>query len=216
MGNFRNLEAKSLERMEKLLVSVSILDESLKLYEENLDKTMKAVTEKIDPDDWRYYAAEIYSEYHEVQEELPIVIQHSVLVHVYSIFESILNKLCAIHKREKSLAISLADLKHDGILRAKIYIKKVSCSEFPDNSKEWPDILLINKIRNIIVHSDSHLSKEKHPDFENIKKYIEETEGLRLSENSDIVISNNYIKFTINTFKIFLTELFKCQRKEFN
>ncbi|MFZ8715406.1 hypothetical protein [Enterobacter kobei] len=135
---------------------------------------------------------------------------------MYSIFESILNKLCAIHKREKSLAISLADLKHDGILRAKIYIKKVSCSEFPDNSKEWPDILLINKIRNIIVHSDSHLSKEKHPDFENIKKYIEETEGLRLSENSDIVTSNNYIKFTINTFKIFLTELFKSQRKEFN
>ncbi|BBV80347.1 hypothetical protein STW0522ENT60_10250 [Enterobacter kobei] len=67
MENFRNLETKSLERMEKLLVSVSILDESLKLYEENLDKTMKAVTEKIDPDDWRYYAAEIYSEYHEVR-----------------------------------------------------------------------------------------------------------------------------------------------------
>lgn len=49
MENFRNLEAKSLERMEKLLVSVSILDESLKLYEENLDKTMKAVTEKLTP-----------------------------------------------------------------------------------------------------------------------------------------------------------------------
>ena len=38
MENFRNLETKSLERMEKLLVSVSILDESLKLYEENLGK----------------------------------------------------------------------------------------------------------------------------------------------------------------------------------
>lgn len=98
----------------------------------------------------------------------------------------------------------------------KYILKKCLAQNSPITVKEWPDILLINKIRNIIVHSDSHLSKEKHPDFEKIKKYIEETEGLRLSENSDIVISNNYIKFTINTFKIFLTELFKSQRKEFN
>jgi hypothetical protein len=68
MERFRYLERKSLDLMGKLVISTSILDKSLKLYEDNLDETMKRVTEKIDHEDWKYYSAEIYSEYHEIQE----------------------------------------------------------------------------------------------------------------------------------------------------
>ncbi|MCG7497494.1 hypothetical protein MHO82_11515 [Vibrio sp. Of7-15] len=102
MEEFFKLKRESIERMDKLETSITIMESSLGLYKEKLDTAMSQVIKNIEPESWRYYHAEIYSDYDEIETDLPSVLRNSVLVHVYSIFESIVNKLCVIHKKRKT------------------------------------------------------------------------------------------------------------------
>lgn len=215
MDNFNKLHRESIERMEKLSTSIDILGESMLLYKKKLDSAMDRVIKEVDPESWRYYHADIYSTYDEIETDLPSVLRHSVLVHVYSVFESILNNLCVIHKNKKNLNLSLSDLKHDGIARAKVYIKKVSCSPFNEESQEWSEIIKINKLRNILAHNDGVILEEKHQNYNVIKQYIDSTTGLEISDNGKISIGSIYVTFVLTTFKTYLSDLFDKQKSEF-
>lgn len=215
MKELESLARDSDDRLQKLFTSISILEESIGLYKKRLDIAMKGVIENIDREDWRYHYAEIYSEYDEVETDLPTVLRSSVLVHVYAVLESILNDLCAIHKDKKNLGLSLSDLKHDGIARAKVYLTKVSESSCNEASKDWSDILKINKVRNVLVHNAGVLVKEKHPNYDELKKYINSVPGLDLESAGKISIGPEYVPMVIVTFRRYLSDLFKLQQADF-
>jgi predicted nucleic acid-binding protein len=215
MQELEMLKRESDERLQKLLTSISILEESLGLYKKGLDKAMERVVEKIDPEDWRYYHAEIYAQYDEVETDLPSVLRSSIFVHVYSVLENILNELCLIHKNKKQLGLSLSDLRHEGIARAKIYLTKVSGSSCNEASKEWGEIVKINRIRNVLVHNAGLLVKGKHPNFEEIKQYIESASGLTLSSAGKISVGPEYVPRVIEIFTQYLLDLFEINRAEF-
>lgn len=118
-------------------------------------------------------------------------------------------------QKKKNLSLSLKDLKHDGIMRAKVYIKKVSCSSFNDESQEWEEIIKINKLRNILVHSDGVMLQNTHPNYEIIKSYIDSNSGLEISETGHISIKDTYVVSVVKTFKSYLNELFREQDNEF-
>jgi predicted nucleic acid-binding protein len=214
MQELELLKRESEERLQKLLTSISILEESIGLYKKRLDKAMDRVIEKIDPEDWRYYHAEIYSEYDEVETDLPSVLRSSVLVHVYAVLENILNDLCLIHKNKKQLGLSLSDLKHEGIARAKIYLTKVSGSPCNEASKEWNEIVKINRVRNVLVHNSGVLVQGKHPNYEEIKQYIESDSALDLSSAGKISIGPEYVPAVIGIFRRYLVDLFELHKAE--
>lgn len=215
MTEFEAFRRETLERLDKLKTSVVILEESLVLYRKNLDDEMEKVIASIDPDHWRYYHAHIYSEFDEIEQDLPSVLRSSVLVHVYSVFEYILNQLCELYRNKKELSLSMKDLKHDGIMRAKVYLKKVAEAAFDAEGQEWNQIVLINKIRNILVHSGGVLS-QSHADFVAINQHVNARDALSISEVNRIIIGKGYVEFAISTFKSFLLVLLNDQSVEFS
>lgn len=114
--------------------------------------------------------------------------------------------LCHNLQKYHKTTISLDDFKGDGIQRAKFYLSKVYDYNFGDASSGWDSLVILNKLRNCIVHADSRVSISK-----NSKEIIsiESTNPGIGIDNDQLIISNNYTSSTINNVDVFITWLYK-------
>jgi hypothetical protein len=213
---YRSLKQESVMRLESIGESVTVFENAIDTQKVAHDKYVKKATEGVFPEDLRYHLAHYHEIFESKETDLTTALRYSILVHTYSAFENIVNQLCVVHKEEKNLSLSLSDLRHEGIQRAKVYIKKVSSSNFNEGSEEWNEIVKINKIRNIIAHNDGNLIEGKHPNFGDIAKYISQTDNINLdSESNQIRLQKGYNGHVISIFSKYLTDLFCLQDSEF-
>ncbi|TNZ66197.1 hypothetical protein CGK42_23745, partial [Vibrio parahaemolyticus] len=154
---YDSLKRESIIRLDSIRQSVAVFENAIDSQKNAHDEYVKKATEGVFPEDLRYHLAHYHYEFESKETDLTTALRYSILVHTYGIFENIVNQLCVVHKEEKNLSLSLSDLRHEGIQRAKVYIKKVSNSNFNEASREWSEIVKINKIRNIIAHNDGSL-----------------------------------------------------------
>ena len=95
-------------------------------------------------------------------------------------------------------------LRDDGIMRSKTFLKDVVLIAFPDTHSSWSGITTLNKIRNYFVHREGYL-----PDGDNkqVEKFVTSpNSGLRLAEepgSKRIVIASEV--FNQNVLKSFET-----------
>jgi hypothetical protein len=144
-------------------------------------------------------------------QDLPILLRQSIFSSSYFLFETILDSLANYLQEKYLIEISPSDLRHNGIIRSKVYCKKVVGISFPDGSKEWQMIKRYNQIRNIIVHQSGEIGYEK---IEKIESLVNEIPGLTIDHNQNLRMDDNFCLGVLKTIDNFMKDLFSILDKE--
>jgi len=133
----------------------------------------------------------------------PNILRQSFFVTCYSLLESRLLNLCIHIKKEKNLGIGYNHLKDKGIFAAQTYLKKVAGISFPDQNLPWQEVLVYNRIRNIIVHDYGKVD----PQDEKIHDFIKRKKWIRIDNIREIKLLNGFHTEVIGTLRGFVTDL---------
>ncbi len=114
---------------------------------------------------------------HRYSDNYSSILMSSTFISAYSMFESELGRLCDAIERRSNYSVSQKDLNGRGILKSKKYLEKVVEINLSNLDSEWHKIIDYNKIRNLIVHNNSNLIKEK-------TKPLDKQESLNIVRNS--------------------------------
>lgn len=119
--------------------------------------------------------------------ELPLILNHSLLISLFSFFENQLNLICRNFQKISGVTISVTDIKGSGIKRAQTYLKKVIQIDFPDSTEEWMKIKRCIPIRNCIVHCGGNVEQSSNPeelrnsiDYFKIQEVFESTSNMMI------------------------------------
>ena len=142
-----------------------------------------------------------------LQETFPDILRKSMFLTCYSRFEHGINSLCRFFSKQTEYKLKLSDLKHEGIIKAQVYLKSVVGIEFPDQTTSWQDVKKYNLIRNYIVHNDSELDESEKA--KEVRRFIEQKTTSTIDKGNKIKLSKEFSINFINTLRIFLGELYK-------
>jgi hypothetical protein len=88
---------------------------------------------------------------------IPAYFYHSSVILLYSLLEHYLNEICNKIITKTRFPFSLKDFAGNNIiLKSKIFLQKIDI-EMNYMEKEWNEIIKLQRIRNLIVHHDSHI-----------------------------------------------------------
>jgi len=144
-----------------------------------------------------YHLPTIFLEY------FPSLQRRSALLTVCSYFEHELDKLCRLYQSEKGFAVTVGDLRGEGIDRSTRYLKKVVGLNLHYASQEWQEIKNIQQIRNAIVHRGG-----KVPDKDTVRDgadkaivdFMNKTESLSRDDDGEIVVGKGFLSHVIHTY----------------
>ena len=89
---------------------------------------------------------------------LPRVFRGAFLVTLFSVYETAVTEIAELIQDKRGIKISLDDLRHDLLTRAKIYYSNVLDFELSKSDKHWQRIKLLSDLRNAIAHRDGRLN----------------------------------------------------------
>ena len=204
LGLFRDLAIEEweqcgsfLEKMDSLLAEEdhgwqSIMDEEVRIAEE-------------DPNvDGDYLAGfdEIRNEHTRELHEFRTILNNSVFVHSYSIFEHKMVRMCESLKTKHNFSSSIMDKDcRPNIWRVNKYIKQHYGSKLLD-VLDWRAVRKYSEIRNRIVHDEAFVSSNW-----DLKAYAEKSGILTNGRNSRIEITRPYCEEAIKVFRHFMAEV---------
>lgn len=176
----KEINLKILE-FEKFLEKASEEEISMAYFYDNMDHEIKIYTQQL------YYS--------------------SIFISLYSFLEKKMSQLCKI--AEKNQRIKTRDISGDGIFKYKTYLEKVVEIEFTGMNKEWDQINIYNKLRNILIHSPT-ATIEKTPDNLKHIEPLKRIKYISVKENEGVVeFQIKDQKFLMNFLKIISTFLHK-------
>ena len=128
----------------------------------------------------------------------PSLQRSSALITLFGFFEFQLFKLCDIYQKYSKLNISHKHLSGKGIVKARVYLEKVINLETRQNSSEWQEIKNIQKIRNLIVHSNNSLI-DSNGNTKNVEQdYVHRSAFLE--GNSEIIMLEGFLNNALSSF----------------
>lgn len=133
------------------------------------------------------------------------ILNTSILLSVYGIFENELKRLCQIAGKLNGSNLSPNDLNNKNYIgKCKMYLEKILNIDMSSLEKYWEEILIVQNIRNAIAHNN-RIIKNNIP---NTKRFIENKDGLNISNYNEIQIENEkYMESFINLVYTYLNEL---------
>lgn len=140
--------------------------------------------------------------------EFPNIMRTSLFYSCFAFLENYLLKVCKDVRSKNNIGLDISDIRHNGIEKAQVYLKKVAGFNFPDQAVEWNHIRKCNKIRNILIHNGGLIDSEK------LLKEIESFKGVKIEQNfpllkGKIMLEESFCSDFINSMRIFLKELSK-------
>jgi hypothetical protein len=135
--------------------------------------------------------------------------RYSLFVHTYSLLERTLLGLAEHIQHAQKLDLSPNDLRDEGIVRAKTYLKKVARIPFPDTAPAWQEILTLNRIRNLVVHNTGYLPEDysRKPELDAL---IARWSGdVALDHFGRFSFSSGFVPRVIDACRAFLDELLR-------
>jgi hypothetical protein len=174
--------------------------ELIKLEQEEYNRT------KDDDDDSNYHYG-----YSESLKEIEFVYlrmhRYASILAAYSYLESSIAKICQQKKQDLQLPISAEDLKGAGVIIYRKYLECFCKTDFVSVNGPWAELMLLNKVRNCIMHCSGDAEKMNHSkDFIRI---VEATKGLSFIEEKLINVSPEYVKSSIDNVEKLLIHLIK-------
>lgn len=171
-----------------------------------LTDTFLEATEGFNDDDLREMKDYFSDDYYVIEEIHIGLYRKSTLVSVYSFLENSLNILCRHMRKRYGYAVGVADLRGEGIVRARLYLEKMSNINFSLLNGEWSEISSFNKVRNCIVHSEGNIKASKSP--AQLANIVNASPGLSLRNERYIKVERVYIDDIITTIEKFMKKLY--------
>jgi len=158
-------------------------------------------------EDQREEFYEFHADTHwQIAEVFPDILRKSLFTTCYSYLEDSLNRYGDYLYKHNTYKLTLSDLKHDGIVRAQVYLKKVVGINFPDQTPTWMDIKQYNLIRNFIIHNNGKIKGDPNK-LEPIMKFIDDHPSITLKDRERIVLSKEFSLEFIKTMGVFFSLL---------
>lgn len=194
----------NLDNLSEYTVTVEdLLDSKLKNFTSWVEKEASKVTGEQQEDFYEFYA----DDYHQFSRIFPNILRSSLFIMLYSFLENQLVNLCGKFHRQYGYTIKLTDLRGEGIVRAKNYLKKVVKIDFPDQTPSWDDIIMYNRMRNFIVHNGGQL--DNNDQAKQVESFISARPSITLDHLRNIQFSKDFCGEVINTLRSFFGDLLK-------
>lgn len=200
------------DRMQRFHIPLSHFQRYANDMEEYLLKKQIKAYDELDYEDedeedgiestWLYFLGDK----HTYSIQFPNILRSSLLISVYSFFESQLTRLCKELQMKMNLSVKYSSINGKGIEKAKVYLSDVVKIDFPTDSQAWHRIKDYQNIRNCFAHSEGILN-------EGDKKLIRSVETLDnvsimgyevdIMMGRSIHLEKDFIKSFIDTLKAF-------------
>lgn len=183
--------------------------EKLNVRKDHLDQLLKQdILEAPDSED--FFKSVYYLDYIKI----PSHFYNSSIVSLYTFFETNLNTICEKIQIEVDIVVGLNDLAGSNIIqKARRFLSKFVNIEFDQIDKEWIRITDFQKLRNLIVHENSHIRNDSKED----QKLLSQFNGIKLEkDNSFFIISADLLFDFLSKIEIFLINIYtQIENKSF-
>jgi len=165
------------------------MDASLRKAIQDMDARWIAARDKVKFNSDQHI--DFTEEYFETSELLPRLQWASQLVLTYATFEHSLNQLCLTAKTRMGYPLTVAEFnqqqtkRDNGIVLAKRYLGKVAGIRKPFDTESWGFALKINKLRNVLVHSNGEFYDPPTDKQEEVRLLFKDDPRLRVVLNLD-------------------------------
>ncbi len=176
-----------------------------KLEDFKLDLEREAKEKDYSDDDIELINKHYENEYAEVSDSKLLLYRKSTLMSLYTFLESQLHRVCVLAKERHELTLDVAELKGEGVVRSKDYLKKHGLLDTTPINGEWSSIQEFNKVRNCLVHCNGNIRFYRNEN--QIKKIVEQSQHLELLHGEVLFISKDYVDFTISNMELFIEEV---------
>jgi hypothetical protein len=144
------------------------------------------------------YKGEHYSEYQHIyaiaEDELPRIIRNPIVLSIYALFESSINRLCKYCQDKEKKSLSLKDMKGKSLpSRANKYFEQVLLYDYNFTASDIEAISSIVAVRNCIAHTNSDINQLDQRRKNNINMIINKQEGLS-AFNNQLCVSDQYLQ----------------------
>ena len=137
-------------------------DERIEWLEDNYDDEDEDVS-------LEYYHYRIGS-MHKFYSSFPNILRSSLLIAVYSFFETSLVNLCKELNNTKKYSVRYNSIAGKGIEKVKLYLTEVVEIDFPSGSIEWSKINDYRLIRNCFAHGQGKVTDDNRSLISAIKR----------------------------------------------
>lgn len=159
------------------------LDERKKILNAQLDSDVKRSPKDID------VLVQIYDDDFK---RIPAYFYHSSIISLFSILEYSLNQISNEIILTTKIPIQLKDLSGTNIVsKSRTFLSKICSIEMPTLDTEWMKITQFQRVRNLIVHHNSHL------ELGNANNYSETNDYKVLRDFKGVDINLNTGKFLL-------------------
>ena len=197
-------------RFDPIKAYLESTQEMIRDQEKGLEKKFNEWNEKHAemPDAFDIYEMEILN-----SSEFPNILNKSIYLTIYSMFENEFNKLCEWCQHAEDLNLEPKDLKgRNYIGQCRSYIIKVLNVNLDNLNEQWEKIGKYQKIRNVIAHNNG-IVKQGNTE---IRTFLNNKEGVSIEQKtSEIQISSvqflnelidHLVKFLNNTIEEIITQ----------
>lgn len=207
-------EDLALFEIPAIRITVGVELAMLSNHVNNLEKYENLLNESIEIDRGRHLSnlsaneermgmyREIDFHYESMKEEVARVLNNPIVVSLWGTVEAITELCCEYVRNEKKLLFGFDDLTGRSlIVKTKKYLNEYSNLEV--NFSEQAKLDDIKTIRNIIAHSNGNISACDKKKKEKIRKLLIRNQGIDISPDEVLYISNMAIKkmhTVVNTY----------------
>lgn len=147
----------------------------------------------------------IRQEFYDLTENvLPRYFRNTILVTLWSIFESAIIDIAKELQSEHQKSLSIDDLKGDFLERTKKYFLHIVNFPLNVSGREWQSINMLKVLRNAIAHCNGRLENvTKDKDKKEIQKWEKENIGLTVEMMGNLMFSRGFVEdifFCVNSF----------------
>lgn len=119
----------------------------------------------------------------------------AMVITLYNIFEHQIKTLCT--EINKLLPQDMSDkyLKEVCIKRYRKFLRREACFDINQGNllwKRWEDMLKVEQIRHVLVHSEGEIEKHRAERLADIENYCNNNKGIRLIRHR-IIIDEGYV-----------------------
>jgi len=184
------------------------LERALENEQRLLEKETAEQTAKMSEEDRFEYFEWASEDFHRFGESFPKILRYSLFVHTYSILEQAVLRIADGVRDAQQLDLSPNELRDDGIMRAKTYIKKVGKMTFPDQGTDWQDILALNLVRNLIVHNSGFFPEDYQKKQQIERLMAEWPNDIGLDDIRRFTLSREFIERVLEICEQFTSSVF--------
>jgi hypothetical protein len=147
--------------------------------------------------------------YSDITKAFPSVVWASLFLSSYAFLEHSLVEICDYFCVKNKPLLQASELRDKGINNSRTYLKKIIGLKFPEQIDAWKEILMYNKIRNILMHAGGYINFQKSSNALIIEYIRANQNKLAITQDNYLKMQENFIEDVIKNYTTFFEQLFR-------